>query len=71
MKAFKKWWNKGISNKQFEKKYEYVKTEEEFLDALAESVWRAASENVLHQMNTNKFMDNGELRTYIEKELEN
>jgi len=32
--------------------------------------WRAALERVLVQMNENRFMDNGELRTWIEEELE-
>lgn len=33
--------------------------------------WKAAFEKILDKMNTNKFMDNGELRTFIEQELTN
>jgi len=54
MKAFDKWFNEEPTEN--EKGYCMV-------------AWRAALEHIVNQMNTNKFMDNGELRTYIEQEL--
>ena len=33
-------------------------------------VWRKAFETILKQMNENKFMNNGELRTFIDEELD-
>ena len=59
MKAFEEWWSKQeVSGYNPGSQYAY------------EMGWRAALECVLNKMNTNRFMDNGELRTFIEKELE-
>ena len=70
MKAFKKWFDKIVCdlNERCDPTDETVGCDvcEEF----REQGWRAALENILHQMNKNKLMDNGELRTYIQTELE-
>ena len=58
MEAFEKWADKQDRDPQSYK--------EEWARKCG---WRAAMKNILQQMNENKFMDNGELRTYIEEEL--
>jgi len=54
---------------------EIVKSDPKYLPwvpphIIFEKGFRAALECITDKMNTNRFMDNGELRTFIEKELE-
>lgn len=57
MKAFEKWFqpDAGIYVHEYE---------------MQKGAWRAALKTVLKKMNENQFMANGELRLWIETELE-
>lgn len=61
MKKFEQWFDNciwGSDNPQVDEK------------PATRGAWRAAFECILNEMTVDKFKDNGELRTFIENELE-
>lgn len=61
MEAFKKWWRKFWVTNMCRGSLDKIP---------ARLAWRGALKIILKKMNENKFMANGELRSWIEKELE-
>lgn len=67
MKLFEQIWHKEFET---DPKYEYSSVAMR-CKVIAKIYWRFALQCIRDQMDQNKFMDNGELRTFIEKELDN
>ncbi len=67
MKVFKEWALQGRSKP---KNPQITIFHSWFEQEVSARGWRGAFETILKKMNENKFMDNGELRTFIEQELE-
>lgn len=70
MKEFKKWQKQFLQEKFINERKMPLGIVRDAANATAGLTWRAALEMILIQMNEDKFKDNGELRTFIEQELE-
>jgi len=70
MKAFEKLWESFTGESFVSDFWEKDLSPREFVFAAAKTVWRKSLEQVLKQMENNPCMANGELKTWIEKEIE-